>query len=494
MTSHYAGCTMKTYQINPCTSKICAMKYQEVLNGNIVCAYVRSQPVTMYFLHKMGHKAIIGPNMRLSPFPTYFISDEDKESHYNRDASQLIIPIDNTVVRYVRKLFNRAKISKIITMIIDKELKVDEDILHELNIMKINSDTYYLLRFLILSHSTTIIHETKKILNVLISLYYVKHTRMIEEKIMKKSKVTFLYHGSPFGNWHSILHWGLRDCSGTNMMIHGSVHGNGIYLTTHFRSAVRYCDGKRLDSSKVDRIVAVVVVEGDLSRWDRGHGIFVVKDESIITIRYLVCIPDTLSTSRVVKLGKYLTCILKGHASQHRISIKATRAEREKRLIHEFEGLNKLHQNLGITAEKITVLFTKDTITIDVPFTSVPKATLNDDAENISDIVNKILDGSLMISISLMIPRQYPCISPIIFVNSPILDHGGISPHTGLVYNYTLFDDQWNDKIKLIDLFMKIYNDIILQARIILIDSYTKGNAQKEHDDLEAQKKYTYTY
>ena len=40
----------------------------------------------------------------------------------------------------------------------------------------------------------------------------------------------YLFHGSPFHNWHCILREGLKNLSGSNMMSHGAAHGNGIYL------------------------------------------------------------------------------------------------------------------------------------------------------------------------------------------------------------------------------------------------------------------------
>jgi hypothetical protein len=40
----------------------------------------------------------------------------------------------------------------------------------------------------------------------------------------------FAWHGSPGGRWHSIIREGLKNMTGTRAMVHGSAHGEGIYL------------------------------------------------------------------------------------------------------------------------------------------------------------------------------------------------------------------------------------------------------------------------
>ena len=44
-------------------------------------------------------------------------------------------------------------------------------------------------------------------------------------------KSTFAFHGSRIENWHSIIRKGLINASGTNLQLHGAVHGNGIYMS-----------------------------------------------------------------------------------------------------------------------------------------------------------------------------------------------------------------------------------------------------------------------
>eukprot|EP01112_Ceratiomyxa_fruticulosa_P017135 TRINITY_DN5281_c0_g1_i2.p1 TRINITY_DN5281_c0_g1~~TRINITY_DN5281_c0_g1_i2.p1 ORF type:complete len:688 (+),score=126.24 TRINITY_DN5281_c0_g1_i2:194-2257(+) len=51
------------------------------------------------------------------------------------------------------------------------------------------------------------------------------------QELKKMHGTTFAFHGSPVENWHSILRVGLKNCSGTNLQLHGAAYGNGIYLS-----------------------------------------------------------------------------------------------------------------------------------------------------------------------------------------------------------------------------------------------------------------------
>ena len=61
-------------------------------------------------------------------------------------------------------------------------------------------------------------------------------------QLKEKRGSQFLFHGSPFYNWHCIIREGLKNMSGSSMMSHGSSSGAGIYLAEHSRIAACYCD------------------------------------------------------------------------------------------------------------------------------------------------------------------------------------------------------------------------------------------------------------
>ena len=63
------------------------------------------------------------------------------------------------------------------------------------------------------------------------------------QAIQKANGSFYAWHGSDFGNWHSILRSGLKNYSGTDKMQNGAVHGNGIYLASGFSLSLKYSSG-----------------------------------------------------------------------------------------------------------------------------------------------------------------------------------------------------------------------------------------------------------
>ena len=50
----------------------------------------------------------------------------------------------------------------------------------------------------------------------------------------------FLFHGSPFFNWHSILRVGLKNMTNTDMMLNGGGYGSGIYFAKNSSTSASY--------------------------------------------------------------------------------------------------------------------------------------------------------------------------------------------------------------------------------------------------------------
>lgn len=50
------------------------------------------------------------------------------------------------------------------------------------------------------------------------------------QQLKKKHGSILAFHGSAFGNWHSILRIGLKNFSNTELMSTGAAYGPGIYL------------------------------------------------------------------------------------------------------------------------------------------------------------------------------------------------------------------------------------------------------------------------
>ena len=67
-------------------------------------------------------------------------------------------------------------------------------------------------------------------------------TREKEFQDLRQSNGSFLaWHGSPMGNWHSILRMGLRNYSKTKHQSNGAAYGSGIYFGRNFSLSWGYC-------------------------------------------------------------------------------------------------------------------------------------------------------------------------------------------------------------------------------------------------------------
>jgi hypothetical protein len=91
----------------------------------------------------------------------------------------------------------------------------------------------------------------------------------------------YLFHGSPLGNWHSILRNGLRNMSNTAYMSTGAAYGSGVYLSDNLQ--VSYSYGGHGKSC----CVSVVEVLADPEQYKKADGYFVIPDDKLLVVRYL---------------------------------------------------------------------------------------------------------------------------------------------------------------------------------------------------------------
>ena len=183
------------------------------------------------------------------------------------------------------------KIIKSSTKVIEAIKKVYNDI--EL-IEKINESTYTFLRFILksnkmmlkLQHFAILGSEVNNIESI--TLMNVIHTALVEDKL--KGKTTrYLYHGSPYENWFSIMRNGLKIGSDNKYFINGAVYGKGIYLSDSFTFSLGYSRAQQNKS-----IISIFEVV-DKPEWYKTTNIYVVNDEECLLLRYLLVIDNTES-------------------------------------------------------------------------------------------------------------------------------------------------------------------------------------------------------
>jgi hypothetical protein len=123
-----------------------------------------------------------------------------------------------------------------------------------------------------------------------IQQFKIIHTPLIEDKLKDKA-TSFLYHGSPYENWYSIMRNGLKIGSKSKYFLNGAAYGNGIYLSNNIHTSLGYTQSRDGYSNKDKDIKILAIFEViDNPRWNTGKapGIFVVDDEDALLLRYLL--------------------------------------------------------------------------------------------------------------------------------------------------------------------------------------------------------------
>ena len=177
---------------------------------------------------------------------------------------------------------------------------------------KMGQNTYGLIKFILASNqimikshslltsSDTIVFNNTNSANTItadtvlssIQQFKIIHTPLIEDKL-KDKKTSFLYHGSPYENWYSIMRNGLKIGSKNKYFLNGAVHGNGIYLSNNIHLSLGYTASRSgyIQNDKDIKILAIFeVIDNPKWSFSKGgdSGIFVVDDEDALLLRYLL--------------------------------------------------------------------------------------------------------------------------------------------------------------------------------------------------------------
>jgi ubiquitin-conjugating enzyme E2 Q len=131
---------------------------------------------------------------------------------------------------------------------------------------------------------------------------YVERMRDFQYK-----KRWYLFHGSPLGNWHSILRNGIRNMSNTSFMTNGAVRGIGVYMTSNLAMAIGYGS-----SAGGSACVAVLEILKNPKEYLKDSEVYVIPDDSILVPRYLYRIKYLSPAKNVAPLdGKPILEFLK---------------------------------------------------------------------------------------------------------------------------------------------------------------------------------------
>lgn len=179
-------------------------------------------------------------------------------------------------------------------------------------IAKLGYETYELARFILESNkmmikadslltSTDVISigregitpkDYKPDSNILSSILQFKliHTQLIEDQF-KNKKTIYLYHGSRYENWYSIMRNGIKIGSKSKYFLNGAACGNGIYLSNNIYMSLGYSQTHTAQDNTTEnnkQMILAIFEVVDNPKWNKSRSIFVVDDENALVLRYLL--------------------------------------------------------------------------------------------------------------------------------------------------------------------------------------------------------------
>lgn len=225
-------------------------------------------------------------------------------------------------------------------------------------IEKTNKNTYDLILFILNSFPTFNMEDT-----ILINKTLIDPTKTLmqykiiyngdKEANFKDKQTIYLYHGSPYTNWYSIMRIGIKNAStNPNLFLHGAVHGAGIYLSNNASLSIIYSK----PGVNNWRVLAVYEVINN-PEWKKTSDIYVIPDETALILKYIIVFnyeiePDTLNNLNTLLNSDQLQIMAEKKAQEMK---KTTISSGLRRITIEYNQLMKKINNpsieLGFTVE-----------------------------------------------------------------------------------------------------------------------------------------------
>lgn len=119
--------------------------------------------------------------------------------------------------------------------------------------------------------------------------------RLQVAKASRERPVEYAFHGSPQGNWHSIVRQGLLNMSGTKHMLNGAAYGSGIYMAPNLQTSLGYSRGYCRSSQLAwnnsifghDWNAVALCEVANTTCLKKPNPYWVVSDEDMVVTRYL---------------------------------------------------------------------------------------------------------------------------------------------------------------------------------------------------------------
>lgn len=314
--------------------------------NNTVLTDALKDPDVLKFLYRCTECQLANP-ARFSPIPAWFQNKVAKDAKDFKDAKLIDM-----------KRFERAcTLIKIDSLIVQyRECANDAEILKTMDL-----DVYMLLRFIIMScpfkmSHTALVHNKEHF-----DQYKITHSAEKEAAFLKgkEGKISYLYHGSPMSNWHSITRNGLKVMSGTSFMTTGAVYGDGIYLSDLLDRSYSYSINRNT------RAIIVGVYEVyNSTDYQANADIHVVPKDDLLLLRYLIYVANPQSINA---LGAALKVEWDKKAANKGVQMDAQRKKAQARIIKEIKAIEAVGK--VETKDDMTYMATINDVKFEIEFT-----------------------------------------------------------------------------------------------------------------------------
>lgn len=341
-----------------CGRDKCQYESEEMILDNYLKDSFQNDLIVSKFLLESAYNAIKSDRREriFEPFPTNFLLDDNIKSKIKRGEMTALNNSKIDINKYkdfqsLDLIIKQYSVPKIVEII--HKCKTDIEIAE-----KIGDKTYKLFKFIIKSNKTSIRpcavitnfvidtkyqnHYTKKNYQEDISNFLqfeVTHHPQIEDDFKQKVKThgnLFLFHGSSYENWYSIMRNGLKICSNSKLMTAGAAHGTGIYLSNDINLSLGYTGGSTC-------IFGVYEVLNNPNKLYNSGTVFVAKDEKMLLLRYLF-IPPSINFIRQLDLNKVLNDKFRNQIQHEKKAIvQKSNSLRTNRLLKEYKKITDLN-------------------------------------------------------------------------------------------------------------------------------------------------------
>lgn len=280
--------------------------------------------------------------------------------------------------------------------------------------------------------------------------------------IFNESKNDYVFHGSMFENWFSILSNGLYagDVKKQTRM-NGSAYGSGIYVSDSPYYSINYSTGRRVEVSSVTDsskfIMGVFQVLKPLSTYKKGINVYVVKKTNEIILKYLFVIDSNVINK--TKILKYISTQYNNTTIKETelASLKILKTFKNSRLKTEITELldNKFEDKELIYNCNLEDPSNLNILSIDYNIENIPK-------DNIlyTQLQSKNINN---IKLEITVPNRYPFEPPFVRIVYPRFKfRTGHITLGGSICMEPLSQSGWMPALK-------IYN-ILIQIKLLIIE------------------------